>query len=406
MKDFFSKIKKVYTVGKLDRTLLFSIISLIIFGAIMVYSSSSYYSLHEYGSTNYYFFRHLAWLVIGIIILFLGSHFNYKIIFSFWFVYYIIVIALMIWLEIAGISTRGANRWIKIFGYKFQPSEISKLLMLIFYSVYLQKLSVKINNSNLAKGIFAAIKVMIVCIFPLIFILKEDLSTFVVFFLMFGAMYFITTRHLIRDVLIVIALGGASFLLMLVFEEAVSMYKGKEFTILFKSYRMDRINLWLNGDITADPTGEGMQIAQSLYAIGSGGLLGTGLGRSIQKETMLPLPHNDVIFSVICEEIGFFGGMAVITFFSIVIYKLYDLARLSLSGIERLFIIGLMIEIAVQVYINVGTTTNAIPATGIPLPFISYGGTAFLSIMAQMTIALNISRQIYAKINQRYQDVQ
>ncbi len=398
-------MNNLITKGKLDKTLLVSIISLIIFGALMVYSSSAHYSLKKYGSTNYFFFRHLAWLAVGIVILFIGSYINYKIIFKFWFLYYIIALGLMIWVTFAGEESYGAVRWVRFLGFRFQPSEISKLLLLIFYSVYLPKIGVKINSSNIKTGIFSAFKAMAISILPLVLILKEDLSSFAVLFLVFAVMYLITTRHLIRDLVMVISLGVVGLVGSVIFEGIMSKRNGERAAYIFKQYRIDRFNLWWEGNITDDPTGKGMQIAQSLYAIGSGGLLGVGFGRSIQKEAKLPLPHNDVIFSVICEEIGLFGGIAVITFFAIVIYKLYDLARLSINNMERLFLIGLMTQVGAQVFINVGTTTNAIPATGIPLPFISYGGTAFLAIMAQMTIALNISRQIYLKINQRYKDV-
>lgn len=157
-------------------------------------------------------------------------------------------------------------------------------------------------------------------------------------------------------------------------------------------YRSDRFDVWLNGPFS-DPTGDGFQTIQSLYAIGSGGLFGKGLGKSIQKIEFIPEAHNDIIFSIICEELGLFGAFSILMLFGIMLWRLIDLIRQTSDLESMLVVVGVMTHIGIQVFINIGVVTNSIPATGIPLPFVSYGGSALVFLLVEMGVVLNIARQ-------------
>ncbi len=386
--------KSFFIISNVDKTLLFVTIILISFGIVMVYSSSSYFSLFKYDATDKLFIKQLIFIGVGMVVLLIFSYVNYQYVFSFWFVYYIVAVILLVYVLFFGVSFNDSFRWIKIpsTNITFQPSEIAKIFLLISNSVLLYRSRKKLDNLKWA------IAIMIIGGIPIFLVAVADFSSAVILLMVFGGMYLLAAKHFLRDVFFVVAIGlsGIGTLKLL----------GKDVIqeVLFKKYRQRRFDIWWNGPFS-DPSDEGMQVVQSLYAIGAGKFLGVGLGKSVQKVNKLPLPHNDVIFSVICEELGLLGGIGILFFFFVLIYKLYDLSKMTNNSYEKLFLFGLMIQIFGQVFVNVGTATNAVPATGIPLPFISYGGTAFLVIMAEMGIALNMSKQIHSRINKRYEDV-
>ncbi len=368
--------KGIISKGSIDATLLFTVIFLIAFGIIMVYSSSSYYSLGMFGKNTYFLRRHLMWVGAGIFVLALVSFINYRYIFAFWPLYYLASLGLLVYVFLFGEKNYGASRWIRITSsISFQPSELAKVLLLIAFSV-----SIAMYADYIVKIKYSIIFLVLAAI-PVALIGIEDYSTSFIVLASFAGMYFIANRAIYIQLLGILPIGGISLF---------ALYS-------LKGYREARINIWMNGPLS-DPTGDGYQILQSFYAIGAGGFFGVGLGKSIQKMGSLPFAYNDVIFAIICEELGLFGGFTILVLFGFLIYRLFDLSMATDDLVARLFLIGLMVQIAAQVFIHIGVTTNAVPATGIPLPFISYGGTALFVILAELGIALNISRDINSKM--------
>ncbi len=369
-------LSKIFIRGNIDTTLLFTAFFLIAFGIVMVYSSSSYYSIGIFGNNSYFLTRQLVWVGLGLLALFMLSFINYKVIFKLWLPAYLIISLMLVYVYFLGEENYGASRWIKITdSISFQPSELAKIVLIIVFAVAISKYRRRILDLKFSMFflIFAAI--------PIGLIGLEDYSTAFIVLAIFGGMYFIGNKNIYKQSLVIAPLG---------FVALFALYKTRD-------YRSDRIDIWMKGPMS-DPLGKGHQILQSFYAIGAGGVFGVGLGKSVQKMGSLPFAYNDVIFAIICEELGLFGGFTILILFTILLYRLYDLSVMTEDMMAKLFLIGLMIQIGAQVFIHVGVATNLVPATGIPLPFISYGGTSLLVIMIELGIALNISKDINRSI--------
>lgn len=297
-------------------------------------------------------------------------------------IFYVVSIALLVSVKFLGMEAGGAKRWINILGFNFQPSEVSKVAFIIFFAAILSDLQQNGKIKTLKWGCWFPLAFLLPIVFC-IFILQNHFSATLIICVVTVVQMFIagTTikNFLITAGIAAPILGGA-----LAYKSATSTSEGDG------NFRFTRIKTWLNPFDYPDK--EGWQIIQSLYAIGSGGLFGVGLGESKQKYLYLPEPQNDFIFAVLAEELGFFGCIIVILLFAIFIWRGVVIALNARDNFGTLIAIGIVALIGLQAIINIAVVTGTIPVTGMPLPFFSYGGTAILTNLCAVGILLNISR--------------
>lgn len=362
--------KKDSTTTKyFDYTLLFIIIFLLGFGLIILYSVSSYESQVNFGNSFYYLKRQLIFIIMGFVGMIIISYVPY----NFWnktsWFWYIIAFLLCTAVIFAGDEAGGQARWIEIAGIRFQPSELAKVGVIMFMATLLSKTHKQLTSMK------NTIKVFLFVIPIILVIFYNNLSTAMIvagiaFFMVFVASP--KVKHLI--VLFLVAVAGILI-----------------FTLFQDNYRAGRIDAWLHPEDFPDTA---YQTTQSLYAIGSGGLFGRGLGSSMQKLGYVPEAQNDMIFSIVCEELGLFGGACVIILFVLMIWRFMVIANNAADLYGSFLVIGIMIHISLQVILNIAVVTNTIPNTGVTLPFISYGGTAVFILLIEMGLALSVSRGI------------
>lgn len=360
-----------------DTTLIFTILFLIVFGVIMVYSSSYYASYEKFGNHIEFLKKQAMWCVIGLACMYVVSRINYKFITSFWILIYGSSIVSLILVLFIGDEINGAKRWLdfKIIG--FQPSELAKLALIIAMSVAITGTHKYITHAKVF--IFD----ILIIVIPTALIGVENMSTAFVVFIIGVSMMFVALPNLKIIINYIMIPGAIVGVLLFVFKNVLSGF--------FKDYRMGRVEIFMNGP-WSDPQGAGYQTIQSLYAIGSGGLFGKGLGYSMQKNGFIPEAHNDIIFSIVCEELGLFGAIALILLFILLIWRCMVIASNAKSIQGLLIVTGVMVQIAIQVIINIAVVTNSMPTTGMPLPFISYGGSSLLFLMIEMGLVLNVAR--------------
>lgn len=383
-----TKVKKkksnkfsLITKGSIDYVLLIVVILLVAMGLIMVLSASSAAALSESGDSYKYFSRQLIFTVVGGILLFILCRIDYKIYRRLKWFAYIAIVGLLFLVGVMGLSAGGATRWISLGGINFQPSELAKGVLIVFYASLLTDLIEQGKIRNLWVG----------CLYPLALFLPIAIAVF-------GIQNHMSATLVMGFVLIVqMLIAGVRFrhfaLLGAVFLAAV-LFVLKIFGISLKSeigaFRLKRFQTWL--DPFSDITGEGWQIVQSLYAIGSGGVFGAGLGQSRQKYLYLPEPQNDFIFAVLAEELGYIGCLMVIILFAIFIWRGILISMKARDTFGSLIAIGITTLIGLQAILNIAVVTGTIPVTGMELPFFSYGGTAMVCNLALVGILLNISR--------------
>lgn len=354
----------------MDFTLLITIILLLGIGLVMLLSASSPSALADTGDSYYYFKRQLIFAILGVIAMFAISKIDYRFYQKFYIHSYVISIILLVAVLLVGREINGAQRWIYLTEtFSFQPSEMVKFLIIVFYAGILVK-----NRDDLPKFKNGFLKHFF-WVLPIIGLLLLQphfsasvviLGIVVVMMLVAGCKFrhFLTAGSILIPIVIVL--------------------------VVLEPYRLQRVLTFL--DPWQDATGDGWQVIQSLYAIGSGGLFGVGLGDSTQKYLYIPEPHNDFIFSIIGEELGFLGCVLIILLFAVFIWRGILIAMKSPDMFGSLMAIGITALIAIQVIINIAVVTSSMPATGMPLPFFSYGGTALFIILCEMGVLLNISR--------------
>lgn len=362
-----------------DFALCITIFLLLSLGIIMVLSASAPSSLSTNGNSYTYVIKQLAFAIIGIILMFIISRFDYRIYKKFYKIAYIISIAALISVIIPGIGVevKGAKRWINLGFGNFQPSEIAKIGLIIFYAGYLTE-----HKNELGFFWRGCIKSFCFLIPPIaiLFFIQDHLSASVVIIAITSIMMIMGGTKIKDFITIAVAGGsvGAAGMLFL----ATKGTKG--------TFRLARLTTFL--DPWQDPTGDGWQVTQGLYAIGSGGLFGVGLGQSKQKYLYIPEPHNDFIFAIIAEELGFVGCLVVISLFAIFIWRGILTAIKAPDSFGSLLAVGITSLVGIQAIINIAVVTSSMPATGMSLPFFSYGGTALLILLCSMGVLLNISR--------------
>lgn len=356
--------------GKPDLILFLAVIILLSLGLVMVFSASSVMGLADAGNPYYYVQRQSILAVAGLIMLFILMKVDYHIFQPLALPGLVISLVLLVLVLFVGSGTGGATRWIRIAGFNLQPSEISKLIMVNYTAVYLAN-----KRDKARKFLQGLLPILVITAaqFGLI-MLEPD----------FG-----TAAALVFTVLVILFAGGVHLgQLLMVGTMALPVLI---YLLTMKEYRVKRLFAFINP--WADPTDTGWNVIQSLLAIGSGGLFGLGLGRSRQKFSYLPEHHTDFIFAILCEELGFIGGVSVLILFFIIAWRGLRIAMRAPDLYGTLLAIGITSMIAFQALLNIGVVTGSLPVTGIPLPFISHGGSSLLVSLAGMGILLNISRQ-------------
>ena len=364
---------------KIDFGMLITIIILLCAGIVMVASASSYYALSNYENSNYFLVRQLVFGIVGFIVMLIISKIDYKNYKRWGYIFYILCLVLLILvLTPLGQTRNGAKRWLGFGALVFQPSEIMKIGLVIGMSTYL---SLNYKKLNSLKGYLVPI-LMLVLVVIVMFLQKHLSGTIVMVIAAISIIFASGIKIKLRYILF----GGILVVGML----AVFILMPSGDTESSGSFRMDRIVSFLNPE--EDIRGGNWQAAQSLYAIGSGGIFGRGLGQSRQKYLWLPEAQNDFIFSVLGEELGLVGTLTILALFSFFIYRGYKIAINARDMYGSLLATGITSAFALQILVNIAVVTCTVPVTGMPLPFFSYGGTALFINLCAMGIVLNISR--------------
>jgi cell division protein FtsW len=354
-----------------DYSLFFLVIFLLGFGLVMLYSVSAYNANLKYdGDTLHYLRRQGFAAVLGITAMIAISKIDYHIWIYFGNFAYFLALVLCVAVLFMTDARNGSTRWMQLGPLNFQPSELAKMATILFLSGIVCRIPKQIGKfANLIK-----VMIMIVPIF--VIVAYANLSTAIIIMGIAIVITFVASPKYWQF----FAMGG------------VGIVGGGVLFIMAATYRMDRIDAWLHPENYTSDTA--FQTLQGLYAIGSGGLFGKGLGQSMQKLGFVPEAQNDMIFSIICEELGLFGAMCVILLFLLMIWRLMVIANNASDLYGALIVSGIMAHIAIQVILNIAVVTNTIPNTGITLPFISYGGTSTSFLLAEMGLALSVSRGI------------
>ena len=383
-------VKKQKTKKKTDYyeySLLAVIILLTCFGLVMLYSTSSYMAELNYGDDMYYFKKQAA-ISFGCIIIALGiSQIDYHILTKFTGVLYGMAAVLMILVKTPlGRTANGARRWLNLGPLSFQPSEVAKIAVIVCLSYMIVNMGRNIKTLKafmILAGSGSALAF-------LAYAFTDNLSTAIIIFCITMGLIFIAHPK-VKPFLIAAGVGVA---LIIIFVMILSSSLETS-----SSFRLRRILVWLHPEDFA--SGDGYQTIQALYAIGSGGFLGRGLGNSIQKLGSVPEAQNDMIFSIVCEELGILGGIILLLLFAYLLYRLFFIAQNAPDMFGSLMVSGIFIHIALQVIFNIAVVLNLMPNTGVTLPFVSYGGTSIVFLMSEMGLALSVARQIKFKEPER-----
>ena len=356
--------------GLLDVPFLALTVLLVIIGVVMMFSASYARAYAEKNNATYFFARQAIFAIFGVGMMLFVSRVNYQIWRGASFIVLAVSIVFLMLVPIIGTEEGGAKRWIWIGFTSFQPSELTKLAIVMSFASLMSTYREKMQTFRYGVAPFAAI-LMIVCA---LLALERHFSGILIILAIGASMMFLGGVQLRW-----FAIGGA----------AVAVFAVIYLTTM--GYASDRVTAWR--DPMSDPSDTGYQILQSLYAIGSGGLMGLGFGKSRQKYLYLPEEHNDYIFPIVCEELGFVGALVIILLFILLIVRGYWIAMHARDRFGALMAAGLTTHMALQTFLNIGVVTNFLPATGISLPFFSYGGTALLLQLFEMGLILAVSRQ-------------
>ncbi|ACD23289.1 MULTISPECIES: stage V sporulation protein E [Clostridium] len=368
-----SKLKKK-NMGQIDYGIFYSVVLLLAVGVVMVYSASSYYAMFKNNDSMYFLKRQLVWAVLGMIVLCTTMSIDYHKIkkYTLWLMIGCVPLLLVVFL-FPGVN--GAQRWIQIGPMSFQPSELAKYVVVLFLAKGIEMKGDGIKNFT--TGIVPYLGVS--GIYAALVLAEKNLS--------------IASVIMIVTFIVLFSAGGRikhlfGIVAPLMVSAAVIFTVGEPYR---RARMLNFIDPW------KDPTGNGYQLIQSFYALGAGGVTGLGLGQSRQKTLYMPEPHNDFIFAIIGEELGLIGCLCIITLFIVFIWRGIKVAMSAKDTYGTLLAIGITSVIAVQSLINIAVVTGSMPVTGVPLPFISYGGTSLVINMAAMGVLLNISRQTEGK---------
>lgn len=366
-----------------DYNLIAAVVILVCFGLVMLYSASSYEATGTFGNDMYYLRRQLLFAVGGLILAIAVSRIDYHYLISISMPIYITSLILMLAVKFTplGYTINGARRWLRIPGTSitFQPSEIAKIAVILFLAYMIKRMGRDIRSVGSMFILFAVGGVTALSAY----LFTENLSTAIIIMGICAGMVFVAhPKTTIFVVLFIIVVAGVA---------ALTIYLIRNYEN-FDSFRATRVLTWLDPEKYSEMGG--WQVLQGLYAIGSGGFFGKGLGNSTQKLDIIPESGNDMIFSIICEELGLFGAIFVLILFAYLLYRLAVIAQNAADRQGSLIAAGILVHISLQVILNVCVVLNVIPTTGITLPFISYGGTSILFLMMEIGLALGVSDKI------------
>lgn len=366
-----------------DFNLVAVIILLTCFGLVMLYSTTAYMAGVAYNDDMHYFKKQAIISVVCIAAAIVISMIDYHILLRFTTILYVASIGLMMLVKTPlGWESHGARRWLQIGPINFQPAEVAKIAVIVCLSYMIVKMGKQVRTLKacMVLGGMGGLQALVAYVFT------QNLSTAIIIFCITAGLIFIAHPDTRIFFIILAVVAVLSVVLVLFLSKSLENSD---------NFRLQRIIVWLHPEKYAD--GDGYQTLQALYAIGSGGLFGRGLGNSIQKLGSVPEAQNDMIFSIICEELGIFGGIIVLTLFAYLLYRLFFIAQNAPDLFGTLLVSGVFVHIALQVILNISVVLNILPNTGVTLPFISYGGTSILFLMAEMGLALSVARQIKFK---------
>ncbi len=366
-----------------DYTIIISVLLLFGIGLIMIYSTSSYQATLDYGDAAYYLKKQAIAGAIGFVFMLIFSLIDYRI-YRKLFLFTVPLSIIMIFLVLTplGVTVKGARRWLDVgIGFRFQPAEVVKLCMIIYTAAM-----VCIAGQKVIETFVGTLKIVIIPMImgALVWKITDNLSSGFIIVGIAAVMVFVATRN--YKVYIFSGIGAALLATGLVY------YIKQTANVESSGFRAARILAWLDPEAYA--SGKGYQTVQALYAIGNGGYFGKGLGESMQKLGFIPEAQNDMIFSIICEEMGLVGASIIIFLFLFLIFKCSIVAYNASDMFGGFLVIGVIAHIAIQVFLNIAVVTNLIPNTGISLPFISYGGSSILFLFIEMGLVFSVSRQI------------
>ena len=372
------KEKKSYAKKKgIDYTLLFVILFLLCFGLVMLYSTSSYSAMIKQGDGAFYLKKQIFATGIGLLFMAAATVIDYRAYAKLAVPLYLISLGtICLVMTGLGIEANGARRWIDLGVISFQPAEFAKVTLIMIVALFISNHKKDFYTKKGHKDLLAIVKTLGfgIVVAAMLFVITDNLSSAIIAFGISFVMVFIVTPRW-KILLGVIGTAGVA---------------GVAFLAMGSGFRGERFAAWLNPEAYADTTA--YQTMQARYAIGSGGLTGKGLGQSVQKMGYVPEAQNDMIFSIICEELGLLGGIAIMALFGFMIYRLAIIATNARDLYGSMIAVGVLSHIAIQVILNIAVVTGAIPNTGVTLPFISYGGTSILFLLTEMGLALSVSK--------------
>ncbi len=356
-----------------DYSLMFLIIFMLAFGLLMLYSTSSYNAAIEYGDSTFYLKKQFFSTLLGLFVMFVVANIDYhKFTWTGTVGYVVSLILLFLVMSPLGKTVKGARRWIVIAGISIQPAEVAKISIIMLLALLIN------NNRQNIRKLSVTAKLFFFCL-PLaacIMLITNNMSSALIVVGITFVMLFVASPK--YNHYVILGVAGVTVICAYLF--------------MGSGFRSERVDAWLDPESYA--SGKGYQTLQALYAIGSGGLTGKGLGQSVQKLGYVPEAQNDMIFSIICEELGLFGGIAVILLFLLMIWRFLIIANNAEDLYGSMIVIGVMAHISIQVLLNIAVVTNVLPNTGVTLPFISYGGTSILFLLTEMGLVLSVSKRI------------
>jgi len=369
-------------IGEVDRPLLIVIIALVCIGSVMIFSSSYAYAESKFNDSYYFARSQVGFALFGILAMALVARLlDYRILKRFAYVFYVIALGLNYLVPFFGQTVKGATRWFVIFGVQFQPSELLKFALVLACATYIS------NHSSEMRDLKTGALPILALTVPaaLATLLQSHLSATIIICLLMVVMLWLSG---LKGVYFGVVLGSGLTL------GAFVLTIGRGIIEKLVPHALTRLKVWENPFeyMSVESGGKGWQPAQSLYAISSGGFWGLGLGQSNQKHGYLPEPQNDYIFAILCEELGFFGVICVISLFAVLAYRGYHVSQNAPNRFSSLLAMGITAQVIIQVLLNLAVVTNTFPSTGISLPFFSYGGTSLIILLAEMGIVLSISR--------------
>lgn len=360
-----------------DYSLIFIVLFFLAFGLIMLYSTSSYEAGLEFGDSAYYLKRQLIAVCLGLVLMVIVSRIPLRLWRQFHAAIYLFSAGLVVLIIPFGTTVNGARRWIRVAGVSIQPAEICKLAVIVSTAVL-------ISNASRAelKSFWWSLLLLVPALIQaaMIYFITRNMSSAIIIAAIAVCMLFVATEDYKRYILLAFVAAGLFALWVYL---AMNGSGGGTF-------RSGRIRYWLDPQAYADSGA--LQTLQGLYGIGSGGLTGKGLGQSMQKLGYIPEAQNDMIFSIICEELGLFGAVSIILMFIVLCWRMLVVATHARDLFRSMIVIGVMAQIAVQVILNIAVVTNTIPNTGVTLPFFSYGGSAIVIQLVEIGLVFNVAR--------------